>query len=219
MQGHAKKSLPAVVTSVGDAQRELRFLATGLRELDGVISGFPRGAVTEIVGADTSGKTSLVQSLLVSATRAAEMCAYVDTSHTFDPTSAASAGVRLSNLIWVRCRGSVGVALRVTDSLLQAGGLGVVALDIGQVKQSCLNVLRPSNLFRLRRAVEETQTILAIVTREPVSGSGAALRLELKRRLAVWEGKPGFHLLSELQFDARSQRHPGAAASLRAKAF
>ena len=219
-QGQAQDTKPAsVVTNRGDSPHELRYLATGLSELDGVISGYPRGAVTELVGPDTSGKTSLVQSLLGAATRAGELCAYVDTSHTFDPSSAAAAGVRLSHLVWVRCRGSVEVALRVTDLLLHAGGFGVVALDLGQVKQAGLNKLQPATLFRLRRALENTRTILALVAREPVSGSGAALRLELKRGLAVWDGKPGFHLLRELQFEALSRRPVGGAASLRARAY
>src|SRR5438045_2682869 len=78
-------------------------LATGLPALDGLIQGFPRGAISEIAGPVSSGRATLVHSLLASSTANLEVCAYVDTSDAFDPFSAAASGVVLEQLLWVRC--------------------------------------------------------------------------------------------------------------------
>ena len=40
---------------------------------------------------------------LAGATRRQEVCALVDASDSFDPASAATAGVDLERLLWVRC--------------------------------------------------------------------------------------------------------------------
>src|SRR5271167_3843803 len=77
------------------------FLPTGL-PIDAVIHGFPRGAISEIIGTESSGRTTLVNSLLAASTVKFEICAYVDTCDSFDPVSAAAAGVALSQLLWIR---------------------------------------------------------------------------------------------------------------------
>src|SRR5713226_1757861 len=108
-------------------------LATGLPTLDAIIDGFPRGAISEIVGQESSGRTTLVHALLAASTAKFEICAYVDTSDSFDPVSAAAAGVALAQLVWIRCGNDAGHALKAADYLLHAGGFGAVVLDLGQV--------------------------------------------------------------------------------------
>src|SRR5579871_5428176 len=76
-------------------------LATGLPALDALIQGFPRGAISEIIGPESSGRTTLIHSLLAASTSNHEVCAYVDTADSFDPVSAAAAGISLSQLIWI----------------------------------------------------------------------------------------------------------------------
>jgi len=65
--------------------------------------GLPRGALTEIFGPDSSGRTSLLLSLLAQMTAREEACALVDSTDVFDPLSAEAAGVDLRRLLWVRC--------------------------------------------------------------------------------------------------------------------
>src|SRR6478609_12004894 len=76
---------------------EPEFVPTGIPEIQ-----LPRGCLTEIVGPASSGRTTLLHSVLAAATARGETCALVDTDETFDPASAAAAGVRLDRLIWVR---------------------------------------------------------------------------------------------------------------------
>lgn len=70
------------------------------RLLDG---GLPVGAITELVGAECTGRTSLALSLMAQLTQASKVCAWVDASNAFDPVSATGVGVDLKRLLWVRC--------------------------------------------------------------------------------------------------------------------
>jgi hypothetical protein len=78
--------------------------ATGIRSVDDLLAGgLPLGAITEIVGPECSGRTSLALSFLAQMTQAAKVCAWIDVSDTLDPESAAATGIDLSRLLWVRC--------------------------------------------------------------------------------------------------------------------
>ena len=108
-------------------------LPAGIPSFDAAFTGIPRGSVTDIFGAASSGRTSLMFSLMAQATDREEYCAIVDASDAFDPTSAAAAGVVLERLLWIRCGGNAEHALKATDLLLQAGGFGLVAMDLGDI--------------------------------------------------------------------------------------
>ena len=86
------------------------------------VRDFPRGRISEIVGARSTGRTSVLHALLAASTGRGEFAALADTHNCFDPCSAASAGVELSKLLWIRCGGNAEHALRSTDLLIQAGG-------------------------------------------------------------------------------------------------
>jgi len=77
---------------------------TGISELDALLGGgVPQGAIVELCGSTSSGRTSLAFSMLAQATGRQEACAYVDVSDALDPMSLASAGVDLKRLLWIRC--------------------------------------------------------------------------------------------------------------------
>lgn len=78
-------------------------VATGIAALDQLSGGIPRGALTEICGPASSGRTSVLLSLMARMTQANEVCALVDASDSFDPHSAEAAGVELKRVLWVRC--------------------------------------------------------------------------------------------------------------------
>src|SRR5437016_260905 len=74
--------------------------------LDSPLLNFPRGRITEVAGARSSGRTTILHALLAASTSLDEHAVLVDTNDTFDPSSAAAAGVRLAKLIWIRCAGN-----------------------------------------------------------------------------------------------------------------
>jgi hypothetical protein len=85
--------------------RRIRPVAeTGIPSLDALLEGgLPLGAITEVVGPECSGRTSLALSFVAAMTQAGKVCAWIDVSNVFDPESAAAIGVQLNWLLWVRC--------------------------------------------------------------------------------------------------------------------
>jgi recombination protein RecA len=75
----------------------------GIASLDALTGGVPRGALTEMVGPASSGRTSVMLSLIAEVTRRQEVCALIDVTDSFDPASAEAAGIDLKRVLWVRC--------------------------------------------------------------------------------------------------------------------
>jgi recombination protein RecA len=94
-----------IPSALSPAPRTIRpVAATGIQTIDELLEGgLPLGAITEIVGPESSGRTSFALSFLAQMTQAEKVCAWIDVCDTLDPESSAAAGVDLSRLLWVRC--------------------------------------------------------------------------------------------------------------------
>jgi hypothetical protein len=167
-------------------KRPAEILPTGVGEIDALLSGIPRGAITEIVGTVSSGRTSLLLSALAMATTQAETCALVDCSDTFDLLSAKTARVDLDRVLWVRCNNHLERAFKATDLLLQSGGFGLVVLNLADVAAKYARRIVSSWWFRFRRAIENTPTALVVVTPVACVRSCARMVLEVNNEGAVW---------------------------------
>ena len=139
---------------------------SGISEVDAATGGLPRGCLTEIFGPASSGRTSLLVSILAEASARDEICALVDAEDAFDPTSAAAAGVRLERLLWVRPAHNAEQALKAADLLIQGGGFGLVAMDLGDTRPETARRISLTSWFRLRRGVEHTPTVLVTLARQ-----------------------------------------------------
>ena len=154
-------------------------LSTGVSEIDALYGGLPRGSISEIFGPASSGRTSLMYSMLAHATQHEETCALVDTNDVFAPTAATAAGVDFDRLLWVRCAGNLENAFKAADLLLHAGGFGLVILDLGDVAGKDARRIISSWWYRFRRTVEDRPTVLAVISEEACTRSCAALTLAL----------------------------------------
>lgn len=161
-------------------------VSTGISEVDSLTGGLPRGAITEIFGSASSGRTSFMISALAYATTQEEVCVLIDTNDTFDPISAAEAGLNLERLLWIRCAANVEHAFKAADLLLQGGGFGIVVLDIGDVGGSEARRIISSWWYRFRRVVENTPTALLVIAEDSCVRSCASLALKLNREVDVW---------------------------------
>src|ERR1044071_2457349 len=141
-------------------------LSTGILEVDGLTGGIPRGALTEIFGPRSSGRTSLIYSALAYATAHEESCASGDTNDVFAPTAATAAGIDFDRLLWVRCAANLEQAFKATDLLLHAGGFGLVILDIGDVAAKDARRIISSWWYRFRRTVENRSTAIVVISEE-----------------------------------------------------
>ena len=94
--------IPSALTPVPKIVRPVA--PTGVAAVDELLDGgIPLGAITELTGPESSGRTSLALSFTAGITRAGCVAAWIDVSDTLSPESAAAAGVDLSRLLWVRC--------------------------------------------------------------------------------------------------------------------
>jgi len=106
IEAASAERIPSALSPTPRIMREV--VPTGIRPVDDLLhGGFPVGAITEIVGAECSGRTSLALSFVAGVTRVGKVCAWVDVSDTLDPESAAAVRIDLRRLLWVRCGVSV----------------------------------------------------------------------------------------------------------------
>jgi recombination protein RecA len=94
-----------IPSALSPVPRVLRPLAgIGIASIDELLAGgLPLGAITELVGPECSGRTSLALSFVSRMTQAGKVCAWIDVSNMLKPESAAAVGMDLSRLLWVRC--------------------------------------------------------------------------------------------------------------------
>ena len=151
---------------------EDRVAATGTPVLDAALrGGLRRGHLSEIVGARSSGRTSILCRLFAAATARGEVVALIDSCDRFDPASAAAAGVDLRRLLWIRDRGDAARALRSVNLVVQAGGFGIVAFDLTDVPSAGLRQFPYTTWMRLSRVIEGSQTALVLLGRDRLARS------------------------------------------------
>lgn len=174
--------------------------ATGVAEVDALLAGgLPVGAISELTGPVSSGRTTLALAFVAQCTAEGQVCAWVDASDALDPESAAANGVSLKQLLWVRCR-DVSVAdraagwrkdaavrakpwtrldqaLRATDLLLQAGGFAAIVLDLGDMAAEHGRRIPLATWFRFRQAANRTRCSLVVLGKAGYAQSSAVVTL------------------------------------------
>jgi recA bacterial DNA recombination protein len=192
---------------------------TGHTPLDARLGGgFPRGQLSEIVGARSSGRTSLLLQAAAAATARGELVAVVDALDMFDVASAEAAGIRLDRLLWVRghvvsnpgmCRDlnqrALEQAIRAFTLVLQAGNFGLVVLDVAEAPADAIRRLPFTTWMRLQRLIEGSQTAGVLVGSDSIARSSAGLTLRLTRgiRDLGFGIRFGSRLFEGIDLDAR----------------
>jgi len=200
---------------------------TGLEEFDIRLGGgLLRGAICEVIGPCSSGRTGFLLAVLARSTQAGEIAAYVDATDCLDQRSAEQAGVELERLLWIRCsaerglRGPQGAwghapsdeAWQAANLVAAAGGFGIVAIDLGGLSKHQLGRWQGRAWMRLKHAVEGSSTTLVVLAERHVAGSAAGMVLRLRREHTAWEGLlGGIDLQVEVVKD-KAHRADGKAA-------
>jgi len=202
-----------------DPRDEAAVAASGVGSLDARLDGgFPRGHLSELVGARSSGRTSLLLQALAAATGRGELVGLIDALDMLDVESAAAAGVDLQRLLWIRghvvtnpgfCgdlnQRALEQAVRAFTLVLQAGNFGLVVLDVAEAPVQAVRRLPFTTWMRLQRMVEGSSTACLLVGNEPMARSSAGLTL----KMAMREGSGprfGDALFDGLAIDARVVR-------------
>jgi len=86
---------------------------------------------------------------------------------------------RMKENLWDQSEHSLEKVLRATDLLLESGGFGLIALDLGDLPSQAARRIPLTTWFRFRRAVEHTPTILLVIEPQAIAGSCFSLLLQL----------------------------------------
>ncbi len=230
----------AIPPGKGDGQ----VAPAALMELDASLQGgLPRGQLSELVGAPSSGRTTLLLQILAAATRRGEIVALVDTFDRLDLASVVAAGVDLDRLLWIRGHaisraegvgsrpqsgtGTAGLnlrpdalldrtierALKALTLVLQAGGFGVVALDLADASPAALHRLPFTTWLRVQRMIEGSESACVLVASQPLGRSAHGLTLALDSR-TQWVGQPASPATSPAASPPTGG--PGSAVAVRA---
>jgi hypothetical protein len=190
---------PSALTPPAQIIREVA--PTNITAIDEIINGgFPVGAITELTGPLSSGKTTIAQSFVAGHTNEGNFCAWVDANDAFDPESAAANGVSLKHLLWVRCNNTARTniskpqgnsfqkkslpwarleqAIRATDLLLQAGGFAGIVLDLADEPMENGRRIPLATWFRFRQAADRNRCSLIVLGQASYAQSSATLVIQ-----------------------------------------
>jgi recombination protein RecA len=209
IRAHVERRIPGALTVYERSTPEV--FPTGITAIDQETGGIPKGALTQICAPAgvTSGRTTLLLSLLAQVTSREQFCAVVDAGDCFDSASATSMGVYLSRLLWVRCGDhnrleSVEQAFKAADILIQNGGFGVIAIDLGNVEERLIRKIPLTTWFRFARVMEAMPAALVILLTHSAAQSCAALTLHVGHAIPQWSGQPTTshgQIFSDVQFN------------------
>lgn len=119
------------VMRLGDKPRvKVSSISTGAINLDAAlgIGGIPRGRVTEIYGAEASGKTTLALHIAAEAQKKEGVVAFVDAEHALDPNYASQIGVDTDNLLLSQPDGGE-QALEIVETLVRSNAIDLIIID------------------------------------------------------------------------------------------
>jgi hypothetical protein len=174
------RKLDVTLTSAAPWSAARDVAATGIAELDDALGGgLARGHLSEIVGARSSGRTSVMCRVLAAAADRGEAVALIDTCDRFDPASAEAAGLDLTRLLWVRDTGDASRALKATNLVLQAGNFGIVAFDLADVHAMAVRAFPYTTWMRVARVIEGSQTVVLLSGADRIARSPGGVTIAL----------------------------------------
>jgi recombination protein RecA len=92
------------------------------------VGGIPRGRITEIYGAESSGKTTLVLHIVAEVQKKGGKAAFIDSEHALDPDYAQKIGVKVKDLL-ISQPDNGEQALDIVESLVRSGVINLIIVD------------------------------------------------------------------------------------------
>jgi hypothetical protein len=199
-------------------ERRESSLPTTLEAFDTLLGGgLPRGKMVELVGGRRdAGRFSIALAALASATSMGEAAVLIDLGDHLDPQLAATNGVDLERLLWIRPK-TMKEAVMSTE-MITATGFQLVVLDLG------LPPLRGKRVpdaawVRLARTAESHGTAMLISSPYPLTGTASEAVLKECGARAKWlvaRNAPRLLKGIDLSLTLEKHRHirPGARATV-----
>ncbi len=144
MELDRKKAVEAAITQIerqfgkgaimklGEQEKkvEVNVIPTGSLALDVAtgIGGIPRGRITEVFGAEASGKTTLALHMVAEAQKLGGVAAYIDAEHALDVNYARKLGVNVDELL-ISQPDTGEQALEIAEVLARSGAVDIIVVD------------------------------------------------------------------------------------------
>ncbi len=191
------RKLDHTLTGFGVPAETRWLVPTGIAELDARLEGgLPRGHLSEVIGPRSSGRLAILVSALARATARGEAVAVIDPLDMFDPVSASATGIDFQRMLWIRgdatssarvslsceygtLQKSLDRAIKALNIVLQAGGFGLVVLDLGEVAAQTIKRLPYTTWVRLQRVIEGSDTACVVIGSESIARSAGGVTVQL----------------------------------------
>ena len=183
------------------------------------VGGYPKGRVIEIVGPESSGKTTLAIHAIAEAQKAGGIAAFIDAEHAFDSYYAQKLGVDVDNLL-VSQPDNGEQALEIADSLIRSSAIDIIVIDsvaaltpkaeiegdMGDSKMGLQARLMSQALRKLTASISKTKTVcifinqlrdkIGVVYGNPETTTGgnalkfyASVRIDIRRSSVIKDGE------------------------------
>ena len=203
----------SIMTSKDYKDIKVDVIPTGLLSLDIALGrgGIPKGRITEIYGAESSGKSTLSLMIMAQAQKMGDNVALIDVEMAFDQDYAKKLGIDVDKLV-ISQPNSGEQALEIVERLVNSGDIGVIVIDsvaalvpmrevegnygdaqmglqarmMSQAMRKLTNVISKTNTSVI--FLNQTRMKLGIMFGSPITTSGGmalkfytSIRVELKR--------------------------------------
>ncbi len=178
-----------IINPLSRLRSEREAIATGFEAVDNLLSGhgLPCAAVTEVMGAPTSGVTTLAHTTLAHAQANSHSAVYLDLSGTFDPDYAALQAVDLGRLLIVTPSNFI-KALEIARDFVRLPSTGLIVIDALSVPTAG----GTTSLKRLHEATMRSRCAVLLLTRMPLATEADPFihtRLHLQRADWLYDGQ------------------------------
>lgn len=111
-------------------KRDVKTISTGSMLLDWAtdVGGIPRGRYTELIGTESTAKTTLAQHIVANAQKLGLTCAYIDVENSLDCEYAIACGVDF-NKMYLAQPGFAEETLGITEELVKSNFAQLVIID------------------------------------------------------------------------------------------
>jgi hypothetical protein len=216
--GHKVRSAAELLRRAANNTASTAPIPTALDAVDSLLGGgLQRGKLVEIVSRRSCGRFAIVLSALAAATTMGEAAALIDLGDHFDPQLAATIGIDLRRLLWVRPHNVKETVM--SAEMITATGFQLIVVDLG------LHPLRgrraPDTAWvRLARTAEARGAAMLVSSPYALTGTASEAVLKASSTRARWIDKknaPRLFQGVEIGLTLEKHRHlrPGLQATQR----